>query len=116
MLAGVGVWPNLIRPWAAPNTYSHPVVFEDRMLERSRSRTMGHAGQPLASGNPFFTTLPMLPYLATIQETLPTSFTGKGLLTEPGSPVPKLWQTPALNDGPSIVGAGAVATGFIAIP
>jgi len=113
MLAGGGVWPQLIRPWAAPNTYSHPLYFEDRMLERHGHERWG-CWQPLASGTRFFTTLPMLPYLATIQEPCDIVYS-KGYYRA-GSPVPKLWQRPPLERRAVIVGAAAVATGFIAIP
>ncbi len=51
--------------WAAPNTFSHPLYFEDRMLERH-----GHQRfpmfQPLVSGGRFAAQAFMLPYLAAI--------------------------------------------------
>lgn len=52
--------------FAAANTFSHPLYFEDVMLERH-----GHERfpllQPMASGARFFATVPMLPYLMTVR-------------------------------------------------
>ncbi|MEM0925839.1 MAG: hypothetical protein AAGJ83_07365 [Planctomycetota bacterium] len=52
-------------PWAAPNTFSHPLYFEDRMLERHGHVRLGHF-QPLASGTRFIAQAAMLPYLSTL--------------------------------------------------
>lgn len=52
--------------FAAANTFSHPLYFEDVMLERH-----GHerfpALTPMISGARFFATVPMLPYLMTVR-------------------------------------------------
>jgi hypothetical protein len=52
--------------FAAANTFSHPLYFEDVMLERH-----GHERfpllQPMVSGARFFATIPMLPYLMTVR-------------------------------------------------
>jgi hypothetical protein len=52
--------------FAAANTFSHPLYFEDVMLERH-----GHERfpmlQPMVSGTRFFATIPMLPYLMTVR-------------------------------------------------
>ncbi len=112
-LTGGGAWPQLIRPWAAPNTYSHPLYFEDRMLERHGHERWG-CFQPLASGARFFTTLPMLPYLATVQEPCDIVYS-KGYYRA-GSPVPKFYQRPPLEQRAVIVEAAVVSGTFIALP
>jgi len=52
--------------FAASNTFSHPLYFEDIMLERH-----GHESHPyltpVLSGGRFFATIPMLPYLMTVR-------------------------------------------------
>ncbi len=111
--SGEGYWPELIRPWAAPNTFSHPLYFEDRMLERHGLERWG-CFQPLASGTRFFTTLPMLPYLATVQP--PCEFIYSKGYYRVGSPVPKFFQRPPLERRAIIVEAAAVSGAFIALP
>jgi len=53
--------------FAAANTFSHPLYFEDVMLERH-----GHERfpllQPMVSGGRFFATIPLLPYLMTVRD------------------------------------------------
>lgn len=112
-LTGGGAWPALCRPWAAPNTYSHPLYFEDRMLERHGHERWG-CFQPLASGTRFFATLPMLPYLATVQEPCDIVYS-KGYYRA-GSPVPKLWQRPPRERRAILVEAAVVSGAFIALP
>ena len=58
-------WNWSVAQWEAPNTFSYPLYFEDRMLERHGHDRWGHF-QPVASGVRFFTTVPMLPYLMTV--------------------------------------------------
>lgn len=53
--------------WQAPNTFSHPLYFEDVMLERHGHERFGCL-QPLAAGTRFFATIPMLPYLMAVRE------------------------------------------------
>ncbi len=112
-LSNEAAWPSLIRPWAAPNTYSHPLYFEDRMLERHGHERWG-CWQPLASGTRFFATLPMLPYLATVQEPCDIVYS-KGYYRA-GSPVPLLYQRPPLERRAVIVEAAVVSGTFIALP
>ncbi|WP_044302559.1 hypothetical protein [Rhodopirellula sallentina] len=112
-LTGGGAWPRLIRPWAAPNTYSHPLYFEDRMLERHGHERWG-CFQPLAAGARFFTTFPMLPYLATVQEPCDIVYS-KGYYRA-GSPVPKMYQRPPLEKRAVLVEAAVVSGTFIALP
>lgn len=111
--SGEGAWPELIRPWAAPNTFSHPLYFEDRMLERHGHERWGYF-QPLASGTRFFVTLPMLPYLATVQPPCDIVYS-KGYFRA-GSPVPKFRQRPPLERRAIIVEAAAVSGAIIALP
>ncbi|MCC9601396.1 hypothetical protein LOC67_12645 [Stieleria sp. JC731] len=53
------------RYWAASNNFSHPLYFEDRMLERHGHSRFPHL-QPLASAGRFATQFAMLPYLVAI--------------------------------------------------
>lgn len=112
-LTNEGVWPELIRPWAAPNTFSHPLYFEDRMLERHGHERWG-CFQPLASGTRFFATLPMLPYLSTVQPPCDIVYS-KGYYRA-GSPVPKFVQRPPLERRAIIVEAAAISGTIIALP
>lgn len=112
-LVGAPAWPMLIRPWAAPNTFSHPLYFEDRMLERHGHERWGYL-QPVASGARFFATLPMMPYLATVQPPCDIVYS-KGYYRA-GSPVPRFYQRPPLERRAVIVEAASVAGGFIALP
>ncbi|WP_302120143.1 hypothetical protein [Allorhodopirellula heiligendammensis] len=113
LLAGEAAWPELIRPWAAPNTFSHPLYFEDRMLERHGHERWG-CFQPLASGTRFFVTMPMLPYLATVQPPCENIYS-KGYYRV-GSPTPKFFQRPPLERRAIIVEAAVVSGTFIALP
>ena len=53
------------RYWAAANTFSHPLYFEDRMLERHGHARFPHL-QPLVSASRFASQAVLLPYLSTI--------------------------------------------------
>lgn len=111
--SGEGSWPELIRPWAAPNTFSNPLYFEDRMLERHGHERWG-CFQPLASGTRFFVTLPMLPYLSTVQPPCDIVYS-KGYYRV-GSPTPKFVQRPPLERRAIIVEAAAISGAIIALP
>lgn len=102
-----------VLPWAAPNTYSHPLYFEDRMLERHGHERWG-CMQPIAAGARFFTTIPMLPYLATIQEPCDIVYS-KGYYRAGSSP-PCVMQRPPLERRAVVVEAAAIAGGIIALP
>ncbi|WP_037229359.1 hypothetical protein [Rhodopirellula baltica] len=102
-----------VLPWAAPNTYSHPLYFEDRMLERHGHERWG-CMQPIAAGARFFTTIPMLPYLATIQEPCDIVYS-KGYYRA-GSSAPCVMQRPPLERRAVVVEAAAIAGGIIALP
>lgn len=113
LLTDSTTWPSLIRPWAAPNTFSHPLYFEDRMLERHGHERWGCL-QPIASGARFFATVPMLPYLTTIQA--PCNIVYSKGYYRAGSPAPRLYQRPPLERRAVIVEAASIAGGFIAFP
>ncbi|TWT95502.1 hypothetical protein [Neorhodopirellula pilleata] len=113
LLTDSNAWPSLIRPWAAPNTFSHPLYFEDRMLERHGHERWGCL-QPIASGARFFVTVPMLPYLTTIQEPCDIVYS-KGYYRA-GSPAPRMYQRPPLERRAVMVEAASIAGGFIAFP
>ncbi len=106
-------WDWTVRSWAAPNTYSHPRYFEDRMLERH-----GHERfpclQPLASGARFFATIPMLPYLAAVQSPCDCEYTLGYYRT--GSCAPALKQRPPYERKAVIVGAASVASRVLVLP
>lgn len=51
--------------WAAANTFSHPLYFEDRMLERHGHKRFPHL-TPLVSGGRFAAQAAILPYLSAI--------------------------------------------------
>ncbi len=54
--------------WYPSGICHYPLYFEDAMLERHGQVRYGHL-QPLASGAKFFATIPLLPYLKTLQPT-----------------------------------------------
>ncbi|MDV6033695.1 MAG: hypothetical protein F9B45_27100 [Phycisphaera sp. RhM] len=84
-------WQWTARHWAAPNTFSHPLYFEDRMLERH-----GHQRypclQPLVSGGRFLAQAVSLPYLTAI--TPPSECQYSLGYYRAGSCVPALKQRP----------------------
>ena len=112
-LNGTAAWPTLVRPWAAPNTYSHPLYFEDRMLERHGHERWGCL-QPIVSGARFFATVPMLPYLTTVTSPCETVYS-KGYFRS-GSSVPRFYQRPPLERRAIVIQSAATAGGFIALP
>ena len=99
--------------WAAPNTYSRPRYFEDRMLERH-----GHERcwplTPVISGVRFFATIPMLPYLGTISPPCDCEYT-LGYY-RPGSCAPAMIQRPPLDKRAVIVESAAVAGIGVILP
>jgi hypothetical protein len=86
-----GNWDWTVRYWDAPNTFSHPRYFEDRMLERH-----GHERfpllQPMTSGVRFFSTIPLLPYLMVVRSPSDCEYT-MGYYRA-GSCIPALKQRP----------------------
>lgn len=110
---GEDYWTPTLADWAAPNTWSMPRFFEDRMLERHGHERFGCA-QPLASGVRFFATVPMLPYLAAITPPCECEYT-LGYY-RPGSCAPMVYQRPPWDRRAIIAESAAVATGMIVIP
>ncbi|TWU56979.1 hypothetical protein Poly51_28990 [Rubripirellula tenax] len=108
-----GNWSWSMADWAAPNTYSNPRYFEDRMLERHGHERFGIA-QPLASGVRFFATVPMLPYLMAISHPCDCEYT-LGYY-RPGSCAPRTFQRPPWDRRAIIAESAAVATGMIVLP
>ena len=106
-----GPWTPLVRTWAAPNTWSHPRYFEDRMLERHGHERWGYA-QPLVSGARFFATVPMLPYLSTISPPCDCEYT-LGYYRS-GDCAPAVYQRPP-RDRRAILAESAFMAGAIAI-
>lgn len=102
-----------VRDWAAPNTFSNPRYFEDRMLERHGHDRWGHF-QPLASGARFFGTLPMLPYLMTVKSPWDAEYTLGHFRA--GSRTPGFLQRPPWERRAAIAEGVAIAGGVIAFP
>lgn len=105
--------PMIVRSWAAPNTFTLPLFFEDRMRERHGHERWG-CMEPIAAGARFFATVPMVPYLATLQHPCDPVYT-RGYFRA-GSPAPCLMQRPPLDKKAVVVEAAAIATGIIALP
>jgi hypothetical protein len=108
-----GEWERTVCSWAAPNTFSYPRYFEDRMVERHGHLQLGHL-EPFASGARFFATVPMLPYLMTIRDPCDCEYT-LGYY-RPGSCAPVMLQRPPLDRRAVIVESAAIAGAVIAIP
>lgn len=89
--ARVPTWNWSIAEWAAPETFSYPLYFEDRMLERHGHLRFGHL-QPAAAATRFVGSAIMLPYLATIDPPCDCDYT-LGYLRS-GSCAPPLLQRP----------------------
>lgn len=99
--------------WKAPNTFSYPLYFEDRMLERHGHERWGCL-QPLASGARFFATVPMLPYLSNVSP--PCECEYKLGYYRVGSCAPVMLQRPPLERRAVIAEGAAIAGAIIAFP
>ncbi len=95
--------------WAASNLRHRPLYFEDAMLER-HGQAYCPILQPAASGTRFFLTVPVLPYLMTVNPPYPAQSTLGDF--RPGSAVPLLCQRPPLQVDAGLVEA-AVWVGLI---
>lgn len=99
--------------WAAANTFSHPLYFEDRMLERH-----GHQRhpllQPLVSGGRFAAQAFMLPYLSTINPPCECQYS-LGYYRA-GSCVPALKQRPPYQRKAAAAQATAIVAGVAILP
>ena len=99
--------------WKAPNTFSNPRYFEDRMLERHGHQSSERL-QPLVSGARFFATIPMIPYLMAVSEPQEKEYTLGYYRT--GSDVPSLRQRPPYERR-GVLSEAAVVTGlFLLVP
>jgi hypothetical protein len=99
--------------WSAANTFSNPLYFEDRMLERHGQECVGCL-QPFASGARFFGAVPMLPYLWTVSNPCDCGYT---LGHYPaGQCVPIMMQRPPYENRAAVVEAGAAAALIIGFP
>ncbi len=106
-------WNWSVCQWEAPNTFSNPRYFEDRMLERHGHRRLDCL-QPAISGARFFGTVAMLPYLMTVRPACECEYT-LGYY-RPGSQVPGFFQRPPY-DRDAVIVQSAVSSGLmIALP
>ncbi|WP_372718105.1 hypothetical protein [Novipirellula sp.] len=99
--------------WNAPNTFSHPLYFEDRMLERHGHERCPHL-TPMIAGMRFFTTVPMLPYLATLDHPCECDYS-LGYYRS-GSCTPAYLQRPPYERRAVVAEAAAVSGAIIAFP
>ena len=99
--------------WQPSSICHYPLRFEETMLERHGHVRLGCL-QPLVSGVRFFTTIPMLPYLNTLQPCYePVYALGN---YRPGSCAPLLRDTIPYDKHAAVVEAMAVAGFFWAMP
>lgn len=94
--------------WEAPNTFSNPRYFEDRMLERHGQQAAGKL-QPILSGARFFTAIPLLPYLMTVSEPQEKEYSLGYYRT--GNSIPSLRQRPPYERR-AVLSETAVLSGF----
>jgi len=106
-------WTSSQYQFTAANTFSNPRYFEDRMLERHGYERFPYL-QPFLSGARFFGTIPMLPYLMTIQN--PCECESQLGYFRPGSCVAPYIQRPPYQRDAVLVEGAAIAGGIIAIP
>ncbi len=99
--------------FAAANTFSHPLYFEDVMLERHGHERFPKL-TPMISGARFFATVPMLPYLMTVRP--PCEFEYKMGHFRSGDCVYPYIQRPPYVRNAAIVEAAAIAGASIALP
>jgi len=95
--------------WRAPNVFSHPLYFEDIMLERHGHQRFPWL-QPWISGARFYATIPALPYLMTVEPMGDCNY----LMGQyrPGTCAPVLKQRPPYQRDAVIV-EGIVVSGLI---
>ncbi|MEZ6090816.1 MAG: hypothetical protein R3C05_22905 [Pirellulaceae bacterium] len=108
-----GYWNQSIYQWQAPNTFSHPLYFQDVMLER-HGHECEHCFQPAISAARFFGTLPALPYLMTVQRPCELNYT-LGYY-RPGTRAPNLLQRPPYQRDAVINEAAWVTGAFFLFP
>jgi hypothetical protein len=106
-------WQWQARNWAASNTFSHPLYFEDRMLERHGQRRFPYL-QPFVSGGRFLAQGVMLPYLATISPPCECEYS-LGYFRA-GSCVPAYKQRPPYQRKAAVAQAAAIVSAIAIIP
>lgn len=99
--------------WAAANTFSHPLYFEDRMLERHGHQRHPYF-QPLVSGGRFAAQAFMLPYLSAISPPCECEYS-LGYYRA-GSCVPAFKQRPPYQRKAAAAQATAIGTGIAILP
>jgi hypothetical protein len=108
-----GNWAPQVLPWRASGNFSHPLYFEDIMLEHHGQQRYPCL-QPMISGARFFATIPALPYLMTVQDPFDCNYLLGGY--RPGTCAPALFQRPPYQRDAVIVEGAAIAGGILAIP
>ena len=106
-------WAWSVKRWSAANTFSHPRYYEDRMLERHGVERFPEL-QPLCSGARFFATIPMMPYLMTVNHPCECEST-LGYFRS-GSCVRPLRQRPPYSRRAVVAEAATISGMIIAIP
>ncbi|KAA5543620.1 hypothetical protein FYK55_10440 [Roseiconus nitratireducens] len=106
-------WQWHLRPWAASNMFTHPLYFEDRMLERHGHQRFPHL-QPAISGGRFLASTFMLPYLSTINPPCECQYTLGYFRT--GNCVPAFKQRPPYKRSAAAAQAAAVVGAVAALP
>jgi hypothetical protein len=106
-------WLWSVYSFAAANTFSHPLYFEDVMLERHGHERFPKL-QPMISGARFFATVPMLPYLMTIRP--PADCEYKLGHFRPGDCVYPYIQRPPYVRNAAIVEAAAITGTAVILP
>lgn len=99
--------------WAAANTFSHPLYFEDRMLERHGHQRFPHI-QSLVSGGRFLTDAFLLPYHSAIHPPSECQYTLGYYRT--GNCVPALKQRPPYQRKAAAAQAAALVTAGWILP
>jgi len=107
-------WNWSVCQWAAPNTFSNPRYFEDRMLERHGHRRFSCYLQPFASGARFVSDTLLLPYEMAIRPGCDCEYT-LGYY-RPGSQVPGFFQRPPYDRDAVIIQSAYTAGAMIILP
>lgn len=106
-------WQWTTQHWAAANTFTHPLYFEDRMLERHGHQRFPCV-QPLVSGGRFAAQAFMLPYLSAINPPCECQYT-LGYYRA-GNCVPALKQRAPYQRKAVAAQATAIVTGVAIVP
>jgi hypothetical protein len=107
------MWAESRYEFAASNTFSHPLYFEDVMLERHGHERFPKL-TPMISGARFFATVPMLPYLMTVRPACDYEYK-MGHCRSGDSVYPYIQRPPYVRNA-AIVEAAAIAGASIALP